>query len=235
MLDRFNEIKVETPVDKIISQIRTLITSGELNPGDKLPPERKLAEKFGVGRSVVRDAIRKLEFYGIVKTLPQSGTVIEGLGLVALESLITDVLDMADIDFASLVETRALLEVKAAGRAAERRTGDDIIALQNALAAYEAKVKQGQTAVEEDLLFHIKIAEASGNTVLKSLMMIITPDILKSFTTLKVCKDGRSLIALGEHQEILDFIIAKDQEGAEEAMRQHLDDIITFSKQRIGK
>ena len=63
MLDRFSEIKVESPVDKIIRQIRTLITNGELSPGDKLPPERKLSEKFGVGRSVVRDAIRKLEFY----------------------------------------------------------------------------------------------------------------------------------------------------------------------------
>lgn len=235
MLDRFNEIKVETPVDKIISQIRTLITSGELNPGDRLPPERKLAEKFGVGRSVVRDAIRKLEFYGIVKTLPQSGTVIEGLGLVALESLITDVLSMEEIDFASLVETRVLLEVKAAGKAAERRTADDIIALQNALAAYESKVQHGQTAVEEDLMFHIKIAEASGNTVLKSLMMIITPDILKSFTKFEVCKDGRSLTALREHEEILQFIINQDTRGAEHAMRRHLDDIINFSKSRITK
>ena len=148
MLDRFSEIKVESPVDKIIRKIRTLITNGELSPGDKLPPERKLSEKFGVGRSVVRDAIRKLEFYGIVKTLPQSGTVIEGMGIVALEGLITDVLNIEKTDFKSLVETRLLLEIESAGKAAERITVDDIAILENALNAYEKKIARGLSAVE---------------------------------------------------------------------------------------
>ena len=80
VLNNFKEIQVVSPSDKIIEQIRELISSGQIKPGDKLPPERKLSEKFGVGRSYVRNAIRKLEFYGIVKTLPQSGTVVSGLG-----------------------------------------------------------------------------------------------------------------------------------------------------------
>jgi len=208
MLDRFSEIKVETPVDKIIRQIRSLITTGELEPGDKLPPERKLSEKFGVGRSVVREAIRKLDFYGIVKTLPQSGTVIEGMGIVALEGLITDVLNIEETDFQSLVETRLLLEIESAGKAAERRTADDIIILENALQS----------------------AEASGNSVLKSLMLIITPDIVKSFTTLNICKDDRIQSTLTEHREILDQIIAQNPKGAQQAMKKHLQDILDFSK-----
>ncbi|MEM9547086.1 MAG: FadR/GntR family transcriptional regulator [Bacteroidota bacterium] len=230
MLDNFREIQVESPSDKIIRQIRSLITSGQLKPGDKLPPERKLAEKFGVGRSVVRDAIRKLEFYGIVKTQPQSGTVIAGMGIVALEGLITDVLNIEESDFNSLVETRVLLEVNAAGKAAQRRTSDDIIVLQKALDAYISKVSSGESAVEEDLLFHIKIAEASGNKVLKSLMLIITPDIVKNFTRLNVCKDDRVERTVQEHREILDHIINQDIQKAEEAMRLHLNDILEFSK-----
>jgi len=232
MLDNFSEIQVEAPSDKIIRQIRSLITSGQLKPGDKLPPERKLAEKFGVGRSVVRDAIRKLEFYGIVKTQPQSGTVIAGMGIVALEGLITDVLNIEETDFNSLVETRVLLEVNAAGKAAERRTPDDIIVLKKALDAYIAKVSQGESAVEEDLLFHIKIAEASGNKVLKSLMLIITPDIVKNFTRLNVCKDDRVERTVQEHQKILEHIINQDVQKAEEAMRLHLRDIVEFSQKR---
>jgi len=230
MLDRFSEIKVETPVDKIIRQIRSLITTGELEPGDKLPPERKLSEKFGVGRSVVREAIRKLDFYGIVKTLPQSGTVIEGMGIVALEGLITDVLNIEETDFQSLVETRLLLEIESAGKAAERRTADDIIILENALQSYENRLSKGVSAVEEDLLFHLKIAEASGNSVLKSLMLIITPDIVKSFTTLNICKDDRIQSTLTEHREILDQIIAQNPKGAQQAMKKHLQDILDFSK-----
>lgn len=230
MLENFSEIKVEAPSDKIIRQIRALITSGQLSPGDKLPPERKLSERFGVGRSVVRDAIRKLEFYGIVKTQPQSGTVIAGLGIVALEGLITDVLNIEETDFHSLVETRVLLEVNAAGSAAERRTTDDIISITNALDAHKKKVTLGESAVEEDLLFHIKIAEASKNKVLKSLMLIITPDIVKNFTQLNVCSDNRAEQTIEEHRKILDCIINQDVKSAEIAMRNHLQDILNFSK-----
>jgi len=233
MLDNFNVIKVETPSDKIIRQIRELITSGQLTAGDKLPPERKLAEKFGVGRSVVRDAIQKLDFYGIVKTQPQSGTVIAGMGIVALEGLITDVLNIEKSDFASLVETRVLLEVNAAGRAAERRTVEDLICLEKALTAYESKLQADNTAVEEDLLFHLKIAEASGNKVLKSLMLIITPDIVKNFTKLNVCSDNRSQRTIEEHRMILQHISDQNAEGAECAMRQHLNDIVQFSHSKI--
>lgn len=230
MLDNFSEIKVEQPADKIIRQIRGLITSGQLNPGDKLPPERKLAERFGVGRSYVRDAIRKLEFYGILKTLPQSGTVISGMGMNALEGLITDVLKVEDSNFSSLVETRILLEIEGVAKAAERRTDADLDALNEALIEYEAKVAAGETAVEEDLLFHLKIAEASKNTVLKSLMLIITPDIINNFVKLEICDDARVKKTVSEHRKILEFIKNKDVEGGRQAMENHLSDIQNLIK-----
>ncbi len=229
MLDNLQKIVIERPVDKIIGQIRYLITSGELKPGDKLPPERKLADHLGVGRGPVRDAIQKLEFYGILKTLPQSGTVVAGMGLKALEGLITDVLKMETADFASLVETRVILEINAAQFAAQRRTADDIVAIKNALEEYELKISEGVPAVEEDLMFHLKIAEASKNAALKSFMMIITPDIVKNFIELRVCDDGKFLKSVKEHQEILDCIIEKDAKGAGQAMRKHLGDVLEFS------
>jgi GntR family transcriptional repressor for pyruvate dehydrogenase complex len=230
MLQNFNEIKTVAHSDLIIKQIRNLITTGQLKPGDRLPPERKLAETFGVGRSVVRDAIRKLEFYGIVRTRPQSGTVIAGMGIVALEGLITDVLNIEDSDFHSLVETRAILEINSAGKAAERRTADDIISLTKALDAYEKKVIKGESAVEEDLLFHLKIAESSGNTVLKSLMLIITPDIVKNFNRFKVCSTEQTDKTVQEHRQILNFIINQDPKSAKKAMKNHMRDIVNFSK-----
>jgi len=190
VLENLNKIKLENPVDLIISQIRDLILSGAIKPEEKLPPERKLAEHLGVSRSQVREAINKLQFYGIVKVLPQSGTVVNGLGIVALEGLITDILKIEKVDFKSLVDTRVLLEKETARLAADNRTEDDLVQLTNALSNYESKIEDGQVAVEEDLLFHIKIAEASKNSVLKSLMMIITPDIVKNFKNLKVCNEG---------------------------------------------
>lgn len=225
-LNNFKEIKIDSPVDIIIGQIRDLIISGELVPGDKLPPERKLSEKLGISRSYVREAIKKLEFYGIVKTHPQSGTVIAGLGITALEGLITDVLKMEGSDFHSLIETRLILEAQTARFAAIRRTESDIEELEEALSLYEAKVKVGEQAIDEDLLFHIKIAESSKNNVLKSLMLIVTPDILTHFTKHNVCGGGKPFGALQEHKEILEHIKNQDPEKAEKAMINHLSDII---------
>ena len=230
MLENFTTLKQESPVDKIILQIRTLITTGQINSGDKLPSERKLAEKLGVGRTHVRDAIRKLEFYGILKTLPQSGTVVAGIGITALEGLITDVLKLEKSDFTSLVETRVILESNSAKLAAFRRTDDDIEEIKKAILAYEAKVKNSQSAVEEDLMFHLKIAEASKNSVLKSLMLIITPDIVKNFITYKVCDEKSEFKALNEHQKILDCIIKQDGEAASKIMIKHLNDVLDFSR-----
>ena len=230
MIQNSQETKVETLVDRTIKQIRNLISSGQLNPGDRLPSERKLAERLKVGRTQVRDAIAKLEFYGILKTLPQSGTFVEGLGITAIEGLITDVLKLEHNEFTSLVETRVLLETEAARLAAQRRTTDDIIMIKTALDAYEAKVKTGLPAVEEDLLFHLKIAEAGKNNVLKSLMLVITPDIVKNFTKLDVCKDGRFYRSLEEHKILLEHIVNQEPELAAKAMDDHLKDVVEYSQ-----
>lgn len=230
MLENLQKIQIENPVDLIISQIKELISSGVVKPGEKLPPERKLAEHLGVSRGQVRDAISKLQLYGIVKVQPQSGTTVNGIGIVALEGLITDILELEQSDFKSLVETRILLEAEAARLAAISHTADDMVQMSNALNQYEEKLMKDHIAIEEDLLFHIKIAEAGKNAVLKSLMMIITPEIVKSFTSLKVCNKTNNLKTIEEHRNILEMISDKNAEGAKKAMNAHLLDVKKFSK-----
>ena len=85
VIEHFREIDLKSPSDIIIQQIKGLISSGVLRPGDRLPAERALAERFRIGRWHIREAIKKLEFYGILKTLPQSGTIVTSLGAKALE------------------------------------------------------------------------------------------------------------------------------------------------------
>jgi len=230
ILNNFSQIVIETPVDKIIRQIRDLITSGQLKPGDKLPPERKLCEKLGVGRTHLRDAIKKLEFYGILRTLPQSGTIVAGMGMAALEGLITDVLGLEGDDFKSLVEARVILETNCAQLAAQNRTESDIVGLEHALAAHKSKIEQDLDAVEEDLLFHVKIAEASKNSVLKSLMLIITPDIMLYFKRHDVCGDGRSLSAVEQHEIMLEHIKNQNVEAVGNIMQEHLSEILNYTK-----
>lgn len=225
MLNQLKPIVQENTVEIIIGQIRSLISNGILKPGDRLPSERKLADHLGVSRSQVREAIRKLEFYGILKTLPQSGTEVSGLGIVALEGLITDVLKLEKSDFHSLIETRVLLETEAAYKAAVRRSEEDIVNIEKALKAYEKKRLSNDVAIDEDFIFHMKIAEASKNSVLVSLMLIITPELLEHYQQLEVCDPKKNLQRIDEHKAILEAIINKDPDQALRVMRHHLNDI----------
>lgn len=229
ILENFKTIEVEDPVDNIIKQIRTSIVSGKLKTGDRLPSERKLSETFGIGRTYVRDAIKKLEFYGILKTLPQSGTVVSGADISAMEGLISNVINLKNNDFFHLVETRVVMESYACGQAALRRTTRDIADLEEKLDEYRQRVDASLPGVKEDFNFHLKIAEASQNMVIKSLMLILIPDILEIYRKLNVCGEGRFYKSFDEHKVILDCIIKQDSKGAENAMRVHLKDVLDFS------
>jgi GntR family transcriptional repressor for pyruvate dehydrogenase complex len=123
-----------------------------------------------------------------------------------------------------------LLEKEAAYLAAQKRTEEDIAELQNALYAYQSNVEKGLPAIEEDLKFHVKIADAGKNKVLKALMMIISPDIVSSFNKFKVCNDGTTDKSLEEHQVIMMHIRNQEPELAADAMESHLQDVLAFSK-----
>ena len=181
----------ENATDDIIRQIRFLLDSGDLQPGDKLPAERKLAEKFQVARSQVREAFKKLEFYNIIKTMPQSGSVISAIESTALNSLISDILKMDNCDFHSLVEARSIIEINAAKLCA--------------------------------------IAEGSKNTVLKSMMMTITPDIMVNYAKFNVCKTNFE-IPISEHRLLFEYIKNNNAEAASNIMSQHLTGVLNFAK-----
>lgn len=230
VIEQFTKVAVETPVDIIIRQIRNLIVSGSLKPGEKLPSERKLSETFGVGRTYVRDAIKKLEFFGILKALPQSGTVVTGSDISVLEGLFSNVIKLNKNDFFHLVETRVLLDKESARLAALRRSDKDIEELWDAFYDYERQINMGHPAVNQDFQFHLKIAEASQNPVIKSLMLIIIPDILNIYRKLDICSPGRFLKPLEEHRNIIQMIEKQDAEGAAEMMGIHLRDVLEFSR-----
>lgn len=205
----------------IISKIRDLMNHKNLETGDKLPAERILAEKFGVSRSNLREAIQKLEFYGILKSKPQSGTFVADIGQVAMNGMMEDILRLEDPDFKSLVETRILLELKTVRLAAQRRTAKDLKQMKEALEAYSIKVNNGEDAVEEDLLFHLAIAKASGNSTMNTFMLIITPEIITNFEKYHVCDKGLAFRGIEEHQEIYDAIESQDSQLAKEKMKVH--------------
>lgn len=205
----------------IISKIGDLINHKNLEPGDKLPSERMLSEKFQVTRSSVREAIQKLEFFGLLNSIPQSGTFVANIGVIAMNGMIEDILRLEDPDFKSLVETRILLELKTVRLASLRRTEEDLIKMKEALDAYETKVLKGEDAVQEDLLFHLAIAKACKNATMNTFMLIITPEIITNFEKYHVCDKGLATRGIDEHRAIYEAIEKQDPVLAKQKMKEH--------------
>ncbi len=207
--------------NSIIGKIRDYINSKNLEPGDKLPSERMLAERFNVSRSNLREAIQTLEFYGLLISRPQSGTFVANIGIVALNGMIQDIVNLDKPDFKSLVETRILLELKTVRLAATRRSEEQLIHMEKALEAYTKKAMKGEDAVQEDLLFHLAIAKGSGNSTMNTFMLVITPEIITNFAKYHVCDENQSFLAIEEHQAIYDAIKNMDPQEAKNRMKLH--------------
>ncbi len=231
-LVRFKDQTLDRPADVVISKVKELINSGVLKPGDRLPAERKMAMDFGFGRTQVREALHKLEFYGIIKTLPQSGSVINGLDINTLDGLISDVLNLQDYDFYSLVETRFVLEVNAIRLCAERWTEHDMQTLEK---AHENFVQYYDTPdrVSHDFAFHRAIAEACHNPVFKAMLMIVIPDIMTIYQRDRICAPNIAVVE--EHTNMLKAIKMRDGELAAKLMGEHLQGVVDFAKSKLIK
>ena len=212
----------------IIDKIRGFINLKNLEPGDKLPSERMLSDKFDVSRSNVREAIQRLEFYGLLKSIPQSGTFVANIGVIALNGMIDDILRLEETDFRSLVETRILLELKTCRLASLRRTKEDLKQIKDAIDAYKEKVLNGKDAIQEDLLFHLAIAKASHNSTLNKFMLIITPKIITNFAKYHVCDEDRAFLGIQEHKDIYKAIKDRDPQGSKQKMKDHFKDLYQY-------
>ena len=220
--------EIQSTKKRIISSLKDLINFKNLEPGEKLPSERMLSEKFNVSRGNLRDALQTLEYYGLVKSIPQSGTFVAEIGITALNGMIDDILSLPVPSFKELVEARIFLELKGVKLAAIKRTTDDLIRLENALAAYSDKANAGEDAVQEDLLFHLAIARASGNSTLNTFMLKITPEIINNFEKHHVCDKDTAFIGIQEHNDIIDAIRSQNPEAARRAMKKHFKSLYQY-------
>ena len=204
----------------IICQIRDLINAKKLERGDRLPSERMMSEKFDVKRNHIREAIRKLEFYGVLKSMSQSGTIL-AIGLIGFNGMVEEIIAIDAPSFPELVETRITLELETVRLASQRRNDLDLQHIKNALNAFKAKIAVGDDYLEEDLLFHLAIAKASKNNTMVSLMLLIIPPILKTYERDTVCEGDQAITEISKHEDIFLAIEAKDADLATKMMQAH--------------
>lgn len=218
---------IEKEVESVIVHIRSLLERGEVNPGERLPAERKISADTGVSRAKVRLALERLESFGLVSILPQSGTVVSPLTRTALVRQLWNITDGSRFDFNSLVQVRNILEAASVRLCAVNATPEDIASMEHALQDFADNVHTPQRD-EKDFAFHSTLARCCHNPVIYQLLLMITPDVLRFYRSLKACAVSPEQV-MEEHRRILDCIRRGDPDGAEKALRQHFADITAFA------
>ncbi len=218
------EVRKARRYEQVAEQIKRLIVKGVLKPGDRLPPERDLALKFGVARSSIRDAIRTLEVMGILEPRQGHGTVVREASAESLVVPLTQVLMRKREMIAELVEVRRMIEPALAARAAVNATEQEIDHLEEILGRQEQKMRRGQPSIDEDTEFHYALALAARNSVVLQVLDLLM-DLLRESRTRSLQVPGRLERSLSGHRRILRAVQRRDPVGAETAVRKHLKEI----------
>ncbi|HSD52191.1 MAG TPA: FadR/GntR family transcriptional regulator [Candidatus Methylomirabilis sp.] len=224
----FRTIRRSRVSQEIVEQVQDLITSGRLRTGDRLPPERDLAQTFHVSRSSVREAIRALESLGLVEVRAGEGTFLAepptdpgGVPLTGRRRKAWD-------DQHKLFEVRRVIEPDLAALAARRATAGHIEQMRVALEELKGEIQQGRTGIQADTRFHMLLAAATGNAILLQIMRSLLGRLRKSRES-SLQGRGRPAQSLEQHQAILQAIEARDPKLAEQQMLEHIQAMEEFA------
>lgn len=211
--------------DQIFEQLVSMVLSGKLKQGDKLPPEHALMKQFGVGRGSLREAIGALSLMGVLSVRPGHGTHVAS----SPDGFLTKPFSWGKMTVGrdkvhELVEARTVLEQAIVGLAAQRATDEDIAEMRHHHAQLKAAKKAGRKAVQADLSFHTTLAKASHNDILVRLLISMR-HLMRTWMEQKATVIGGYDLVREQHNEILHAIEAHDVERAQSALRNHLDSV----------
>ncbi len=221
-------------VDEIANSLGALIQSGGLKAGDRLPTETDIGTRFNVSRTVVREALSKMQAAALVETRHGIGTFVLEAPAGKFQINAGNFATVADV--ISVLELRISLETEAAGLAAQRRSASHIEAMQAALAAFELALANDSDAVPSDFDFHLEVARATGNRHFADLMRYLGTRIIPRtrLDTTHSASEGRLSYLRrvhNEHESIFNAIHHQDPDAARAAMRTHLSN----SRDRLRK
>lgn len=220
---QFKKVKTtERLYQEVVRQIEERIGRGELKPGDMLPPERVMAEEFGVSRTVIREATKALELQGLVEVQHGRGVMMARPTPERFTESLLRYVRIQQSPLWALHELRSILEVEIAGLAAERRTDQDLQALQGLIERMNKTIDTPAEYVEHDLEFHLMISRAAHNPLFP---LVLEPVMTLMRESRRVGLTARNAPrrSIGAHRRIFAAIRAQDRNGAEAAMREHLE------------
>ncbi|MFZ5648143.1 MAG: FadR/GntR family transcriptional regulator [Bacillota bacterium] len=230
MSNRFQPVVTESRSrsERIVSQIKSLMFEGKLKPGDKLPPERELAEIMNVSRTSVREAIKTLSAMGLVAIRKGHGVFVAEANLGTVINKVGDALILKKDEIEQLFEIRKVLETQAAHWAAERATEDEISYINRLVSEAKDACRHPDTCTDiitsHDTKFHNAVIDASHNNVLGMVMS----GLLEALTRVRARTmrlPGRVAQSVLDHEAIAKAITSRDGNEASTAMYRHIESV----------
>lgn len=231
---KFEPIKPKKVSTQIADQIRSSILNGDFTPGDKLPPERELAEMFGVSRPSVREALNMLSSSGLVESYQGGGTLVKSLMESSAGNPLSELIRIEGDRALDVIEVRKGIETWTAWYAAQRALPEDIAKLEHIIVEMERNLVGLKPSENLDANFHTVIARATRNVVWLHLMQSIF-DAMKEFQKnvwrAVYLTDADHRMLFDHHRVIFEAIRDKDPDRAREAMITHL----SFAEKRSNE
>jgi GntR family transcriptional repressor for pyruvate dehydrogenase complex len=219
-LANIDPIKREPIATQVARRLVEFILSGQVEPGARMPSERALAEAFGVGRSAMREALKGLSLIGLVEVRQGDGTFLRKADSALLPEVIEWGLLLGEQRTLDLVEARQEIEVAITGLAAKRRTDGDLADLR-AILDRMAHLPTIPEFVDADVQFHLRLADAAGNLVLRDIHASVQA-LLRAWIARVMQAGGNIQLSYEEHVPILDAIARGDAPAAKAAMEVHM-------------
>jgi GntR family transcriptional regulator, transcriptional repressor for pyruvate dehydrogenase complex len=231
----YKVVRTSRLYEQIVQQIEESILKGDLKPGDQLPAERELAQRFGVSRTAVREAVKALREKGLVEAYSGRGTFItDGTSQAVRQSLDLMVKIGQPEGSTYLAEVRAILEPEIAALAAVRCQETDLATMRDAVAVMEGAGRDPDAYIEADLDFHLALAEAAANPLILSLLDSIVGLLREQ--RLRIFKvEGGPERGQIHHKRILDGMERRDPDKVREAMKAHLEQVRADSQGSSSK
>lgn len=226
----FDKVVKSTVASQVIEQIKQLLADGQLQPGDKLPAERQLADMLGVSRPSLREAIRALEYASVLETRVGEGVFVS-CSSSFLENNIQAAHLVKQFELEEMLTARRAIEITAIRLAVARASEDDFEAMLRLCDEAERQLDSHEDFIKHDYDFHSALAVASGNNVLVSMLQTMR-SLMRAFNTeLLQTREWRSKV-ISLHRAVVEKLLIKDEPGAIAAMEEHFDNVVSQMKER---
>jgi GntR family transcriptional repressor for pyruvate dehydrogenase complex len=233
---KIKPVKRQSLVDDVVDRIRAVIVEGHFRPGDRLPTEAELGKQLQVSRTVLREAMGRLEILGLVSVQgPRGMFVSEPAGLRHSVNLLRSALLLSPRELVKFTEFRRALECESARGAAERATPEEIAELEVMCQEIRRGDLPAADAYRLDFRFHQKLAQITGNEVMQNVMDVVREFVMASIVEGAVTRRRDPEITFRGHMAIVDAIAAHDADGAEKAMRDHMNSVLDSLRDQVKR